>query len=312
MKFRKLGQIFKEPIVQFTLLGALIFGMDRALVVNRDDPNNILIDDDQIQQLVEIFQEGQGREPSGREINNMVIVWAQNEILYREARKMGLDRGDDMIRNRLILKIRNVLFNNVVITDPSDAQLQEFFEFNKAAYFIPERYDIELIALPDSYDRAAAQAVLSRALNEDMPDSYLSNRYEYKSRQHDHLVQMLGEQASQTLLSESNSKSWTLISLNQRHHLVRVTARHDAVEPPLASVRDRVAQDYERYIGDTQISDQTYHIARQYRVHLEVSDRYLEKMENQLPRNVFEEAQSVGGNRDTLKNMRSEVVLDER
>lgn len=329
MKFPNLLNLLKEPLVQFTLLGALIFGIDHIMVVNRDDPKNILIGDSQIKELIDIFEEGQGRSPSGLEINNMVIVWAQNEILYREARRMGLDRGDDMIRNRLILKIRNVLFNNVVVNDPTEAQLQAFFEFNKAAYYIPERYDIEMIALPTDYDLVSAQAVLERAVSEGIPDAYLANRYEYKNRPQNNLVEMFGVQESNTLLAsmsnekpnekpneelteKPNANRWVLISPGQRHHLVRITAKREAVEPALDSVRSQVTQDYDRYSGDTQISDQTFHIAQQYRVHLDVSDNYLKKMENELPRNLFQDAPAVNGKLGNDNRVGSDLAVDER
>lgn len=313
MKFSNLTKILKEPIVQFTLLGALIFGIDHMLVVNRDDPKNIVIDDNQIKQLVQIFEEGQGRTPSGREINNMVIAWSQNEILYREAKRMGLDRGDDMIRNRLVLKIRNVLFNNVAISNPEEAQLQEFFEITKANYSIPERYDIEMIALPADYDQEAAQAVLDSSLSEGVPEAYLGSRYEYLNRREENLVEMFGAKDSATILSEEeNDSGWMLISPQQRHHLVRIIATHEAVEPSLKSVRSRVLQDYERYAADLQISEQTHSIARQYRVHLDVSDDYLDKMENDLPRNPFEDTPEVSVKPETGGKLLSDMTVDGR
>jgi len=291
MKLETLTNLIKEPIVQFAFLGMLLFVIDHLLVINRDDPRNVLIDDRQIEQFIDIFEEGQGRSPTGGEINNMVIAWAQNEILYREARRMGLDRGDDMIRNRLILKQRNVLFNNVVLDQPSEEQLQQFFQFNKAAYLTPARYDLEMIALPGDYAPADAQALMATAKEEGVPENHPGNRYRYQNRGENNVIAMFGRQGSATILSsEPGDRSWSLISNEQGHHLVRVTARHEAVVPSLDSVRSRVIRDWERYSGDVQISDQTYNIARQYQVRLDVSDTYREKMESQLPRNPFQEA----------------------
>ncbi len=89
MKPNKLVNFLKEPLVQFTFLGALLFFVDHMLLIDREDPKNVLVDDEQIEQFIRIFEEGQGRSPSGSEINNMVIAWSQNEILYREARAIG-------------------------------------------------------------------------------------------------------------------------------------------------------------------------------------------------------------------------------
>lgn len=275
--------------MQFIVLGALLFGLDHLLLVNRDDPRNLMIDDRQIEEFIDIFEDGQGRPPSGREINNMVIAWAQNEILYREARSMGLDRGDDMIRNRLLLKIRNVMFNNVVIDQPGEEELQQFFDFNKVTYRTPARFDLEMIVLPEEFDLADARQLHEQSGHAEASNTWPGTRFRYQNRDEPNLVSLFGQQDAANLMSvASDDKRWSLISNPQGHHLVRITGRHEAVAPSFSSVRSRVIQDWERYAGDSQIADQTYSIARQYRVHLDLSDAYLEKLEDDLPANPFE------------------------
>lgn len=289
MKFRRWINVLKEPIVQFIALGALLFALDHLLLLNRDDPRNVLIGDEQISEFIEIFEDGQGRSPSGREINNMVIAWAQNEILYREARRMGLDRGDDMIRNRLLLKIRHVMFNNVVLEQPIEEQLQQFFERNQAAYRIPERYDLELIVLPVDVDLADGEELQERIQRAGPPDTWPGTRYRYQNRDEESLVALFGIEGSAKLLSVApDNERWSLIPTAQGHHLVRVTAVREATAPSLESIRSRVVQDWERYAGDKQLADQTYSIARKYQVRLDLSDAYLEKMADELPKNLLE------------------------
>lgn len=94
--------------------------------------------------------------------------------------------------------------------------------------------------------------------------------------------------------------------------MVRVVSKHAAVEPTLKSVRARVLQDYERYAADLQISGQTHSIARQYRVHLDVSDDYLEKMESDVPRNPFEDPQKFSVKADASRKLVSELTSDGR
>jgi len=285
MKYRRLASFLKEPIVQFTILGALLFGMDHYLLLDREDPRNVLIDDNQIREFIDIFEDGQGRPPSGREINNMLIAWAQNEILYREARRMGLDRGDEMIRNRLILKLHNVIFSNVVIENPGEEQLEQFFEINKAAYYIPERYDIEMIALPGDHSLSDARRLQHLASHEYPGDGI---RYRYDNRSADNLAALFGAGESAALLSaDQQNGSWSLISNERGHHLVRVTAKRDPVAPAMDNIRSRLIQDWERFAADQQIAEQTHGIARQYQVHLDISDTYLDMMDSDLPRNPF-------------------------
>lgn len=109
---KTLVNTFKQPLIQFLLLGALIFAIDRAVIGNEEDLRSILIDDAKYAEIAGIFQDNQDRTPNAQEMSALTIKWAQNEVLYREARMMGLDKGDEMIRQRLILKLRNVLFNH--------------------------------------------------------------------------------------------------------------------------------------------------------------------------------------------------------
>lgn len=313
MKSTKILNLIKEPIVQFFMLGVLLFGLDHLLVLNREDPRTVLVDDRQLFEFIEIFEDGQGRSPSGREINNMVIAWAQNEILYREAQRMGLDRGDDMIRNRLILKIRNVLFNNVVLDYPSEAELEQFFEFNQAAYHIAERYDLELIVLPANIGLELARELQQRALADEMPDAIPGNKIQYQNRNLDNLVAMFGlQQSARLLANEADAINWSLISNEQGHHLVRITAKHAPVRPTLDSVRSRVIRDWERYSGDLQIANQTYNIARQYRVHLDLSDAFLDQMDSDLPKNPFDQSSISNDTALGAQNISTGTLVDGR
>jgi hypothetical protein len=105
--------ILSQPLVQFLLLGGLLFVADRTATGREDDPRRILIDDARYAEIAGIYQDNQGEPPTEAQMEELVITWAQNEVLYREARLMGLDKGDEMIRQRLVLKLRNVLFNRV-------------------------------------------------------------------------------------------------------------------------------------------------------------------------------------------------------
>src|SRR5262249_18035268 len=51
-----------------------------------------------------------------------------NEITYREALSQGLDKGDEMIRERIMQKLRLLIFSNVNVQDPTDAELHQWFE----------------------------------------------------------------------------------------------------------------------------------------------------------------------------------------
>jgi len=147
---KEIRAALSQPLIQFLFLGAVIFAVDRGVNAGKEDPRSILIDDAKYAAIAGIFQDNQGRAPSEQEMAALTIQWAQNEVLYREGRLMGLGEGDEMIRQRLILKLRNVLFNRVVTEAPTEEVLRAWFEDNRAKYDRPETFDIEQFQVGDS------------------------------------------------------------------------------------------------------------------------------------------------------------------
>src|SRR5258708_14361249 len=90
----------REPLLQFVLLGALIFGVDAVLHPPPKDEKVITVTKAMRQAFIDNFDEDKLRTPSDAEMEKMIESWVASEILYREGKALGVDRGDDMIRDR--------------------------------------------------------------------------------------------------------------------------------------------------------------------------------------------------------------------
>ncbi len=60
----------------------------------------------------------EGREPGADELARLLDVWLLNEITYREALLQGLDKGDEMIRDRITHKMRLLIFGGIEVNEP--------------------------------------------------------------------------------------------------------------------------------------------------------------------------------------------------
>lgn len=263
--------LLREPLFQFLILGALIFAVDRYALGNRDDPRLIQVDDQKYQELQQLFVEGQGREPSPTEMKKLIIKWAENEIMFREAIRLGLDQGDDMIRNRVILKMRNVLFNNAIMDNPSDNELQAFFDFKRGQYDTPERLDIEQFPVASLNTIAEAQA-LAEQLNDAgaVPPRYENNLRRYPLRPIQQLQTLFGEDGQQRL-SAADVGQWVAFEQAGRLRLARIVNRYPAQAAQLADVKSRVTQDWLKFSYEIQLADQAKAIADQYAVKMALS-----------------------------------------
>jgi len=274
----KVTSLLREPLIQFLVLGLMIFGADQWATSQRDNPRHIVVDDRQYQELEQIFVEGQGREPSANEMKNIIIKWAENEVLYREALSMGLDNGDDMIRNRIILKLRNILFNKAIAENPTAGELDEFFEFNRARYDTPERFDVEQFVAVDLADLTQARQ-LATQLNAGAP---LAEQYQlavrsYQQRPASNLDTLFGAHTRADLLA-THTGDWIALEDGGHQRLVRIAQRHSAQPAQLTDVHALVTRDWKKFRYDIQLADQTRAIADRYSIAMQLSPPLEEKL----------------------------------
>lgn len=263
--------LVRQPLIQFLLLGGLLFALDHYLVLNEDDPRHILIDDNQLAQLIDIFKDGQGRQPSPVEVSNLVRKWSQNEILYREAVNMGLDKGDDMVRNRLILKIRNVLFGNVLPEEPTEADLRDWLEQNRVRFDTPERFDFEQFALEAHGDETSARA-LAVSLGSDAPPVEVARKLRrYEARPGNNVTAMFGEDALAAMTSAPVGQ-WTPVQSDRYWHVARITKTLPPESADFETLRNLLAREWKKFSYDMQLADQTSAIASRYSITVDLND----------------------------------------
>ncbi|MEL7044506.1 MAG: peptidylprolyl isomerase [Pseudomonadota bacterium] len=261
--------VFREPLVQFLLIGALLFAVDRVVALQADDPYQIIVDAEEISRLVRVFTEGQGRPPSEEEVKNLLVKWSQNEIFFREAKAMGLDRGDDMMRSRLILKMRNVIFNRVVEQAPEEDELRAWFELNQDQYDIPARYSVERIRVPSG---SLADA---EALAEELGTAAMSDRADdvqtFARRSRENLDDMLSQQQVDTLLAHPREQ-WLPVSTADKWSLMRISAVQEAIPANFEKVRYQVAKEFRKAASGLQVTEMAEEISDKYDIYIDFSE----------------------------------------
>ena len=84
---------------------------------------------------------------SAEERRKTVDSFVEDEILYKEAYKRGLDKGDSRMRRNMILKMRGLLVGD--IKEPTDTELREYFEANRAKFDLPPTLSLEQVYFSD-------------------------------------------------------------------------------------------------------------------------------------------------------------------
>jgi hypothetical protein len=183
-----------EPLARFLAIGLALFAADRLTTTEVDDPRLIQIDEAAYGEIVDIYAEAHGRAPSPDEMAPLVDRHVMNETLYREAIALGLERGDEMIRERVMQKMRVLIISGAQTAAPDDDTLRAWFEEHRERYSEPALLSVRLARVDG--DEAAARDWAQRlnAAEESaapVPDGPLI--YPFANRPRDALAGALGE-----------------------------------------------------------------------------------------------------------------------
>jgi hypothetical protein len=141
-----LTRILKEPLLHFLLIGAMLFGV--YAVVNPDamqGDKRIVVDRGQINHLVQRFKRVWQREPSEQELQSLIEDFVIEEIYYREALAMGIDKNDPVIRRRLRQKMELYSDNLASTLAPTDAVLNEYLQQHTDKFKTDARYTFKQV-----------------------------------------------------------------------------------------------------------------------------------------------------------------------
>ena len=98
-----------RPILHFFVIGALLFAAERIHTQRQltEQPlGEIVLDLETRERLVREAVAQTGRSPTPGQLRARAAFWADEEILFREARRIGLDQVDPVVRTRLVRNMR--------------------------------------------------------------------------------------------------------------------------------------------------------------------------------------------------------------
>jgi hypothetical protein len=232
------AQFWREPLLHFCVLGALIFGVDTLLQPPARDNKEIVVSKALRQSFIDGFDEDRQRVPSEAELQQAIDNWVANEILYREGKTLGVDRGDDAIRDRIIFKLQELISSQIVVPKPAEDDLRAWFESNRAQFDEPER--VGFYMTPPT-DEVTARRQLDDILAQRESDDLHQQTRAFPARPVDSLTASFGDGFKDVLLGMP-LKQWTVIQSKEGWHIVRLDTRRPGVPAKFENVRDTAAK----------------------------------------------------------------------
>ena len=249
-------KLIREPLFHFLLLGAVIFfiaGRSRSIGISSGE--KIVVTQSQIESIVVGFSRTWMRPPTQEEMQGLVDDYVREEVLYREAKAMGLDQDDIIVRRRMRQKFE---FLNEDLAakrrPPSEEELEAYLRQYADKYREEPRFTFEHIFFNrEKHGKSAepdAKAVLARLTGkhsaaidvEKLGDAFLLPfRFEKISAGETERL-FGGNVAKQVATVEPGIWTGPLES-SYGLHLVRVDEHLQGAAPPLAKVREAVLRD---------------------------------------------------------------------
>ena len=157
----------KEPLLHFLLIGAglfLLYGWqtdDDAL-----RPDQIVFTEAKIDQFINLWERKWQRLPTQQELQGLIEQQVREEVLYREALAMGLDKNDQVVRRRMSQKMEFISNDLASLVEPDDEQLQTYLDEHSDKFAIPGRISYSQVYLNVSQRGEQVYADAERLLAE--------------------------------------------------------------------------------------------------------------------------------------------------
>ena len=248
-------RLLHEPLLHFVLLGAAIFAAYSLVSQQRkDEPGHIVISAGQVAAIELGFTRTWHRPPTGDELDGLIRDRVREEVYYREAMALGLDKDDTIIRRRLRQKLEFLTDDVVAQAQPTDAELNAYLAAHPESFRVQPEFTFSQVYLsPDKHGEHLTRdtAVLLAQLNQAGGKADVSALGDSFLLDHTFAAVPAGEVAKQfgepfaAKLGEVSPGQWQgPVESGYGLHLVFVSARTEGRVPPLDEVRDAVGREW--------------------------------------------------------------------
>lgn len=272
-----------EPLFHFLLIGLAFFLVFYQLNPSDEsnDDKNILITQAKVDAMGSSYLKQRGRSPMANELQSLIESEIKEEVLYREAMALGLDKEDGVIRRRLAQKMKYLFEDLAVIDAPSETDLETFFKAHASEFTLAATRSFYQVYFDPKMHKDHVEDDLKTVL-EDLKSISLEKAfslgdrsllaYHFVKRRESDVKNRFGESFSKSLFSAPIGSWQGPFESAYGIHFVYIDSKMEAVLPELKQVRDDVLEAYKR--GKTSEANDIFYKS--------IKDRYKIKVEKSV------------------------------
>ncbi|MEH6650724.1 MAG: peptidylprolyl isomerase [Motiliproteus sp.] len=267
--------LWREPLIHFLAIGAALFFLYELNQQQiSESPTQINVNSSQIEQLIANFNRSWMRPPSQRELDSLIDNHIREEIFYREAMAVGLDRDDPIVRRRMRQKLEFSL-ESLSDSEPTDDELIAFMQQHQQRFRTEPKLTFQQVYIdPRKHQQPNVHALSLReqlnqgATPEQLSDSTLMpTRYQQASKSD--IARVFGERLSETILT-LETQIWSQpVSSPFGAHLIKISQHQPGQLPELNQIRDIVTRELLALKRDQQLDSAYQRMRQDYRISIE-------------------------------------------
>ncbi|MCC6763120.1 MAG: peptidyl-prolyl cis-trans isomerase [Deltaproteobacteria bacterium] len=244
-------RLLREPLVHFVVLGAALFALHRA-VAPPGATSAIVVTTALQRGFQQEHLRRHGRLPTPEEQRALVDRYVDTEVMLREALALGLDRGDIIVRRRLVQKMEFLNQDREPLPPPTDADLAAFLARHAERYQLAARMTVAHVFVstrlhPEDTEAVADELRARLAAGDDaagLGDPFLRGR-EFRAATEGELAGVFGPDLARRLQSAPVGEWVGPYRSSFGVHLVRIATREGGRPATVDEVRRELVRDWE-------------------------------------------------------------------
>ena len=241
--------------MHFLALGALVFFLFH-LTTDRGETQDgkIVVTRGKVEQLVTGFSRTWQRLPTQEELDGLVEDSIREEVLYREALAMRLDKDDTIVRRRMRQKLEFLTEDTAAAAPSTDADLQGWLDKHPDKFRVEPTLGFSQVYLNATHAGDNASAAASKVLaqldsaGESVAAAELGDTtmlpHQFPLSRVDEIASVFGDEFARRVAQLEGGRWIGPIQSGYGWHIVYVSERTEGRPKPLSEVRDAVQRDW--------------------------------------------------------------------
>jgi peptidyl-prolyl cis-trans isomerase C len=236
----------REPLLHFVVAGFALFGIYGGWHGPSDntEPRRIEITADDVRRIEISWLARWQRPPTAAEMRGMIEEHVKEEILYREALALGLEKDDTIIRRRLAQKMDFLAEDVAALREPAPGEVEAWFAKNRERFAPPPLVTFRHLFFASDKRGAGAEAEARKALatlagkDAEGGDAFMFHSA-YAEQTPDQVARVFGSKFAGSLFQETSGTWRGPVESGHGWHLVWIEALTPSEMPAFETVAEQ-------------------------------------------------------------------------